>query len=158
MKIFSKWGKRVTLKSPVKGEVHPISVTSDESFANKSKGDGVVILPSDGHFYAPISGEVTRVSEMKNIVCIESKGIEIMVHVGIDTEPLNGDGYKVYVEVGQKVKQGDLLIKADLEYIKAMGYSSATPVVVTNKKGGQTIEISGYRHVTINDDLFDVVK
>ncbi len=136
--------------------MHPISVTPDEAFASKMYGDGVVVLPSDGHFYAPVSGTITYFAPSHHSLILEAKGTEILIHFGIDTSHLNGDGFKAFVLEGQTVKQGDLLVQVDLEYIKAMGYSSATPVVI--KKGFSHIEVGSYRNVTINDDLFDVVK
>ncbi len=122
-----------TLSSPLKGSVVPLSDVKDEVFSTGVLGKGVAVLPSVGELYSPVDGVVIMLPETKHAVAVkDSSGAEILMHIGMDTVELNGKGYSPQVKEGDKVKKGQLLIKFDIDSIKAAGYDITTPIVITN--------------------------
>nr|WP_300142109.1 glucose PTS transporter subunit IIA [Propionicimonas sp.] len=119
--------------APVAGTVVPITEVADKVFASKALGEGVGIVPSDGHVVAPVAGVLVTVPASGHAFGIRTDdGVEVLVHVGIDTVRLEGEGFDVDVAAGQRVEAGDLLAKVDLDAVKAAGYDTTTVVVVTN--------------------------
>ena len=127
--------KKIKLTSPMTGEVVDISQTSDPVFSGKMVGDGVTIIPTDGDVLAPIDGKIVQMFDTGHALAIESNGIQILIHIGLDTVELNGQGFTKIAQEGQEVKQGDLLIKVDLEKIKALGKSTESPMVIVEAAG-----------------------
>lgn len=128
-----KAGKNETIYAPITGEMKDMSETPDATFAQKMMGDGVVIFPSEGSVFAPFDGEVTFVFGTKHAIGLNSAlGTEMLIHVGIDTVQLDGKGFEVFVNDGDRIKKGDLLIKFDIDYLTANAPSLATPIVFTN--------------------------
>lgn len=126
-------GTTLTVAAPVSGKVVALGKIEDKVFASAAMGNGLGIVPSDGSIYAPISGTLVATMATGHAFGIKSdEGVEVLVHVGIDTLQLEGKGFTSHVEKGQRVKQGDLLVVVDLESIKAAGYDTTTIVVVTN--------------------------
>lgn len=126
-------GKNETIYAPIKGEVKDLAEVADEAFATGAMGQGIAIIPVEGKLYAPVDGEVTTFFPTGHAIGIVSdNGAEILIHVGMDTVKMNGDGFSPKVAQGAKVKKGDLLLEFDLEKIKAAGYSITTPVIITN--------------------------
>ena len=125
--------------APLSGTVHPITEAPDEAFANKMMGDGFFIAPKDGKVFSPCDGEVMFVFDTKHALGIRmSTGVEFLIHYGIDTVNLNGKGFEIFVEEGQQVKKGDLLMQVDLDYVKANAKSSVCLVVFTS---GQNVKL-----------------
>lgn len=121
--------------SPVKGEMINLDSVNDPTFAQKMLGDGVAVIPEDGKFYAPFDGVVETVFPTKHAIGLKSdSGIELLMHIGLDTVELKGKPYDVKVKANQRVKKGDLLVNADLDKIKKAGYETVTPLIVTNTK------------------------
>lgn len=121
------------LASPVDGEIVDISRVPDAVFAEKTLGDGFAVLPSGNKVYAPADGDITVLFPTKHAFAITAEGgLEILVHVGIDTVALNGEGFTAHVNQGDKVKKGDLILTLDTELIEKMGKSIITPVIITN--------------------------
>ncbi|MUV36394.1 Lactose permease [Lentibacillus sp. JNUCC-1] len=119
--------------TPVNGEIIPITEVPDPVFSEKMMGDGIAIIPSDGRFTAPADGEIVQIPETKHAYGIRTTdNVEILVHIGLETVGLKGQGFKTHVEVGDTVKMGDLVITCDLEYIKEHAEHIITPVVITN--------------------------
>ncbi|NLL74684.1 MAG: PTS transporter subunit EIIC [Erysipelothrix sp.] len=126
-------GKNEVIYAPITGEMKDMSETPDATFAQKMMGDGVVIFPSEGSVFAPFDGEVTFVFGTKHAIgLISDLGTEMLVHVGIDTVQLDGKGFEVFVNDGDKIKKGDILIKFDIDYLIENAPSLATPIVFTN--------------------------
>lgn len=124
---------KVELVSPVNGEVIAMEDVKDEAFAQKVLGDGVAVIPSKGELSAPADGTIAMVFDTKHAIAMTlDNGAEIIIHIGLDTVKMNGENFYPNVSVGAKVKKGDLLMKFDLEKIKAAGYDLTTPIVVTN--------------------------
>ncbi len=123
----------VNVMTPVKGEVVPLSAVEDGMFSEEILGKGFAVKPVEGTVYAPFSGTVTAVFDSKHAIGLTSEtGVELLIHIGIDTVQLNGEGYQYFVTKGQKIQKGDKLIEFDLEKIAEKGYNIITPVVVTN--------------------------
>ena len=133
--------KEIIISCPVKGKVVPLSEVPDETFSQEMLGKGVAIIPEQNQFYAPASGEVSVVFPTGHAIGLTSEdGTELLIHIGLDTVQLNGEGFHVKVQQGQKIKQGDLLVEVDLDAIKEKGYSVITPILVTNPDQYQEIE------------------
>ena len=124
---------------PVKGKIIPLNEVPDEVFSAGMMGDGFAILPEDGHFVSPVDGEVISVFPTKHAVGIKSEsGVEILIHVGIDTVNLKGEGFTTHVKEGDTIKRGDNLMTVDLSSVRRTVPSLATPVIFTNL---QTLKI-----------------
>ncbi|KAF9404377.1 hypothetical protein HW555_014365 [Spodoptera exigua] len=123
----------VDVVAPIKGDVLSLSSVEDGMFSEEILGKGFAVRPDEGIVYAPVSGTVTAVFESKHAIGLTSDdGVELLIHIGIDTVQLNGTGYEYFVDKGQKIQIGDKLIEFDLEKIVEKGYNVITPVVVTN--------------------------
>jgi PTS system sucrose-specific IIC component len=121
------------LYAPIKGNVISRENIPDETFASGVLGDGVGIEPEIGEVVAPFDGEISTVTDTKHAVGISGpKDMEVLIHVGIDTVNMNGDGFELLVKAGDKVKAGQKLLTFDISKIKAAGYSTTTAVLLTN--------------------------
>nr|WP_075573894.1 PTS glucose transporter subunit IIA [Ezakiella massiliensis] len=135
--------KKIKLTSPMTGEIVDITDTSDPVFSGKMVGDGVTIIPTDGDILAPMAGKIIQMFDTGHALAIESNGIQVLIHIGLDTVELNGQGFTKIAHEGQEVKQGDLLIKVDLEKIKALGKSIESPMVIIEAAGKSLNKILG---------------
>lgn len=132
----------VTITSPLAGEVKELSQATDPVFAQGLMGRGVVIVPSQGELVSPVNGRVTVFFPTKHAIGILSdEGVEILMHIGMDTVNLEGKGFEGYVSQGDKVKVGDKLISFDIDMIKKAGYVTETPVIITNSDRYQVEEL-----------------
>ncbi|MGN1409508.1 MAG: PTS glucose transporter subunit IIA [Eubacteriales bacterium] len=119
--------------SPVSGECVPLEDVKDEAFASKLCGDGIAVIPSENVFRSPVDGVLTGIAESKHAYTITSDdGLEVLVHIGIDTVELRGEGFTPKVSVGEKLKAGDVLCEADISFIKSKGYDTTSPAVISN--------------------------
>lgn len=150
----------IVIGAPVSGNVIPLSQVPDPVFSTGVMGSGVGINPADGRIVAPIGGEVVVATDTGHAFGIRSDdGAEILVHVGIDTVNMKGDGFDVAVEKGQHVSAGDLLVTADLGRIAAAGYSPVTALIVTNTAGYEAVTpTSEGSDVTAGDSALIVSK
>jgi len=134
---------------PVKGKIIPLNEVPDEVFSAGMMGDGFAILPEDGHFVSPVDGEVISVFPTKHAVGIKSEsGVEILIHVGIDTVNLKGEGFTTHVKEGDTIKRGDNLMTVDLSSVRRTVPSLATPVIFTNL---QTLKIKKTGNISQGD-------
>lgn len=151
-------GEKKIVASPLKGEVKDLSTVEDEAFATGVLGQGVAIMPSEGKLYAPFDGEITAFFPTGHAVGMLSEdGIEILMHVGMDTVKLDGEGFTAKVAQGDKVKKGDLLLEFDMSKIKVAGYSVITPVIVTNSDQFADVVPSAFGEVRAGDDLITIL-
>lgn len=147
----------IVLDSPVTGEVKSITETPDDAFAGKMMGDGVVIIPSNGEVIAPMDAEVCFVFPSKHAVGLKTnKGIELLIHIGIDTVKLEGKGFETFVNSGDKVKKGDKLISFDIDFIKENAPSIATPYVCTALSDNQKLRILKTGNVKAGDSVIAI--
>lgn len=124
--------------APLSGQVVPLDQVPDDVFAQKVLGDGLAILPNSGRILSPVDGEVTTVAETLHAYGFATAdGLEILVHVGLDSVSLKGEGYKAHVKPGDKVKAGDLVAEVDLNLLAAKGISTITPVVICDGAEGK---------------------
>ena len=129
--LFKK--NEVEITSPAAGRCVSIKSVPDPTFSEEILGKGVAIKPADGKFYAPVDGNISTLFPTLHAVGITTaQGVELLIHVGLDTVKLNGEHFKAHVEEGMTVKKGDLLVEADLEAIEAAGYNTITPVLICN--------------------------
>ncbi len=121
------------IKSPLSGKVIALSEIDDPVFAGGAMGNGIAIEPTDNKVYAPFDGEIEFIAESKHAIGLKSEdGVELLIHVGMDTVQMDGKGFDVKVKANEKVKAGELLLEFDKEAIQKAGYSLITPVVITN--------------------------
>ena len=132
--------KDAVLVSPMNGVVVPMNEVKDEAFAACVLGDGVAVEPEEGKLFAPADGVIDNVFDSKHAIGMTTtEGVELLLHVGIDTVKLAGQHFTVGVSAGQKVKQGDLLLTFEMDAIKAAGYLCTTPMIVCNTDDYQSI-------------------
>ncbi|WP_371256804.1 glucose-specific PTS transporter subunit IIBC [Staphylococcus aureus] len=143
--------------APLTGEVTPLSEVPDQVFSEKMMGDGIAIKPSQGEVRAPFNGKVQMIFPTKHAIgLVSDSGLELLIHIGLDTVKLNGEGFTLHVEEGQEVKQGDLLINFDLDYIRNHAKSDITPIIVT--QGNITnldFKQGEHGNISFGDQLFE---
>ena len=121
----------VTIVSPVNGKAVSITEVPDPVFADKILGEGIAVIPEDGIFLCPVDGEVASVAESLHAIGFSTEeGLEVLMHIGLDTVKLNGEGFTLHVKVGDKVKKGDLIAEVNLDFIKEQGLNTITPVII----------------------------
>ena len=124
------------LYAPMKGEVLDVAKSADPAFASKAMGEGVAINPSEGIVYAPADGTISLIFPTKHAMGITlNSGVELLIHAGIDTVKMNGEGFETFVETGAKVKKGDKLLSFDMDLVKEKGYKTQTMFLVADAKG-----------------------
>ena len=128
--IFKK--KAMNIVAPLNGTIIPIEEVPDPVFSQKMIGDGIAIEPKGGHLYAPFSGEIIMVSPTKHAIALRSDcGVEVLIHIGLETVALNGEGFHPVVKAGEQVKMGQLLIEVDWVLLNERVESVITPIIVT---------------------------
>ena len=149
--------KTVVISSPVTGVAADLGTAPDEAFAGRMMGDGAVVTPENPVVRAPEDGEVCFVFETKHAIgFLTDTGISLLIHMGIDTVQLNGKGFKVFVENGQKVKKGDPLLELDLAYLKQNAPSLVSPVLCTELEDNQKIRLLKEGNIQAGEPLFAV--
>lgn len=135
------------ISSIVDGTVIDIKEVADPVFASESMGQGVAIIASKNTLVSPVDGEVVMTFPTQHALGIKtSNGIEILLHIGIDTVELNGMGFKMFVKVGDKIKRGDKLVKVDFKYIEEQGYDGTIMFVLTNTNNKEiTKQLGNYK-------------
>ncbi len=148
-----------TVYAPMTGKTLDLSDVSDPAFSGGALGKGLAIQPEDGRVYAPIDGEVSALFESHHAVGLTSTdGLELLIHVGMDTVQLDGQHFLAHIEKGDKISKGDLLLSCDLEAIKAAGYDIVTPVVVTNASDYTEVIAAVNQEVTHGDVVMKIAK
>ena len=130
----------VTILAPMTGTAVAITDVPDPIFEEKILGDGIAIVPTEGQIVSPVDGIVSKVAETGHIYGFTTdEGVELLVHVGLETVALNGKCFQIHAKVGDKVKAGDLIAEADLEFIKETGRNSITPIVIGSSLEGKEL-------------------
>jgi len=152
-------GTQIAINSPLEGELIPLSEVDDEVFSSGAMGEGRAVIPTEDQLKAPFDGKITLLFPTKHAIGLtDENGVELLIHLGMDTVQLDGKHFTSHVEDGQEVKQGDLLITFDIEAIKGEGYSVVTPLVVTNSNNFKQVVGEKSRHVEPGDQVVTVVK
>ena len=147
----------IIISSPITGIAADLSTAPDEAFAQKMMGDGAVVTPEDPYVRAPEDGEVAFVFDTKHAIgFITDSGISLLIHVGIDTVKLNGEGFEALVESGQTVKKGEPMLKLDLDYLKEHAPSVTSPVLCTELEDNQRIHLLKDGPVKAGEPLFEI--
>ncbi|OOM06456.1 PTS transporter subunit IIABC [Clostridium saccharobutylicum] len=147
----------IVLSSPLTGDAKDLSEAPDEAFASKMMGDGAVVIPSNGDVVAPADGEVSFVFPSKHAVGLTTTdGLELLIHIGIDTVKLDGKGFETFVKEGEKVKKGDKLLSFDLEFIKENAPSIASPCICTALSSKQKVRLLKTGDIKAGEDLIAI--
>lgn len=145
--------------SPLQGQVIPMEEVPDDTFAAKVLGDGMAVIPSEGVVYAPFDGWVEKVYDTKHAISISSMdGIELLIHVGIGTEELAGKFFDTFVSTGDQIQRGERLLEFDIAGMKEAGYSTVTPVIVTNSDDYDAIYLEGSGMIDDQDILIKIAS
>lgn len=153
-----KVDKAETLTAPLKGDAVTLSEVKDEAFSTGALGQGLAIVPSEGKLYAPCDGEITTFFPTGHAVGITTdKGAEILMHVGMDTVKLDGDGFSPKKQQGDKVKKGELLLEFDIEKIKAAGLETTTPIIITNSDDYSDVAVIEPKTVNPGDEIINLL-
>ncbi|KHE72535.1 PTS glucose transporter subunit IIA [Halobacillus sp. BBL2006] len=132
-KLFGNKGKSVILTAPVSGELVALEEVPDPVFSQKMMGEGIAIDPAKGEVVSPVDGEIVQLFPTKHAVGIKTKsGAEILIHIGLETVAMEGEGFEAFVSQGDKVKAGDKLITFDIDLVKEKAKSTVTPIIITN--------------------------
>lgn len=149
----------VSFTAPLEGEILPLTAVPDHVFSGKMMGDGFAIEPTDGVITSPVSGTVMNVFPTKHAIGLLSEnGKEILIHVGLDTVNLKGEGFETLIKQGDTVKQGQALLRFDLDYIKEHATSTITPIIFSNLAEGEFIQLHKKGHVKMGEANIISVK
>lgn len=152
-------GDKIVLSSPLTGAIVPLEKVEDQVFSSGALGKGIAVEPTVGELYAPADGEITTLFPTGHAVGITTTdGAEVLMHIGMDTVEMDGDGFEILAKQGDKVKQGDLLIKFDIDKIKEAGHPVVTPIVVTNSADFLDVLDMNQTEVLHGEDFLAVVR
>lgn len=155
---LSDKNRKIIISSPVNGNKVNLSKVNDETFAKEILGKGMAVVPIDGKIKAPFDGEVVTVFRTKHVIGLKSeKGVELLIHIGIDTVELEGKYFTAHVNAGDQVKTGDLLMEFDKSAIEKAGYETIVPVIVTNTGNYLDVVASEEGTVRTGEVLFTVL-
>ena len=151
--------KQLEIASPIKGKVLALSSIHDDAFASGVLGKGTAILPEEGSVYAPADGTVSTLFPTLHALGMETdQGAEILIHIGLDTVQLEGEGFKAHVTQGDHVKKGQLLITFDKEFIESKGYCMETPIIVTNSDNFLDVATLAKEQVNPGETLLKILS
>ena len=147
----------IIISSPITGNADDLSAVPDEAFAGRMMGDGAAVTPTDAIITAPEDGEVAFVFDTKHAIGFETEsGVELLIHVGVDTVSLNGEGFEVFVENGQKVKKGEPMMKINIPYLTEHAPSLCSPVLCTDLDDNQKIRLLAKGEIKAGEPLFAI--
>ncbi|MGP4042428.1 PTS sugar transporter subunit IIA [Gracilibacillus sp. D59] len=158
--LFKKKAANTDLIAPLTGKVIPLDQVPDQVFSQKMMGDGIAIEPTDKQVVSPVDGEVVDVFKTKHAISLKTEGgAEILVHMGLETVELDGKGFDIQVENGQKVKKGDPLAIFDIDTIIAEGFKTVTPIILLNGEEFAMSNVAGEQTVAAGENvLFHIEK
>lgn len=134
--------KTIQMVAPLSGRAVSLNTVPDPVFSEKMMGDGIAIEPSEGVVVAPVDGEIIQVFPTKHAIGIRAKnGAEVLIHIGLETVSLQGEGFETHVKQGESVKTGDKLVSFDLETIREKAKSTVTPIIITNTEQAESLEL-----------------
>ncbi|AIQ52597.1 PTS sugar transporter subunit IIA [Paenibacillus sp. FSL R7-0331] len=161
--MFSRWKSKkeeqrtvqiIEIKSPLSGQAIALSKVPDDTFAGGHMGSGIAIEPVEGRLYAPFDGKIAHIVKTGHALIIEhASGLQLLLHIGIDTVSLKGSGFQSHAAAGDIVKAGQLLIEFDLEAIRTAGLAAISPMIVTSMEETQPAVECMYGQVTAGKDL-----
>ena len=153
--MFKK--KTVDLMMPITGQLIKLEDVPDPAFSEKMLGEGFAIQPYDGKVYSPVDGKILQRFPTNHAIGIESKeGLELLIHFGINTVELKGEGFKNFVDIGDLVKAGDLILEVDIDYVKIQDKPLITPIIFTKSNQLKTQSIE-YKEFKVNEKCGQVI-
>lgn len=148
-----------TVVAPMTGQIIALEEVEDPTFAQAILGQGIAIKPTDGLVKSPIKGEIVTIFETKHAIGLKTdSGLELLIHIGIDTVQLKGEHFTQLANNGQRVEIGTPLVQVDLAAIEAAGYDTITPIVVTNTMDYAGVLPTGEGLVNTGDEVIKVIK
>lgn len=157
--VKEKMIKQLEIASPIKGKVLKLESVKDAAFASAVLGKGAAVLPEEGKVYAPASGIVSALFPTLHALGIETDdGVQILIHIGLDTVQLNGEGFEAMIKQGDRIEKGQLLITFDKEFIESKGYCIETPVLVSNSDDFLDVVETSEEYADAGDLLLNVLK
>jgi len=159
-KLFKKKvNNEVELFAPVDGEIVPLEEVPDPVFSEKMMGDGIAMKPSNGKVVSPVDGDIVQVFPTKHAVGVKAgNGAEILIHIGLETVALDGEGFTLHVKEGDKVKKGDTLVEVDLAVVSEKASSTITPMLITNMSDIETLDKQDVKQVRASEDVVIAIK
>lgn len=152
-------GEKIIICSPMEGEVVACSEIRDLTFREEMLGKAVAIIPNVGKVYAPADGKIEMLMDTLHAFSMTTtSGVEVMVHVGIDTVALKGKNFKAYIKEGDAVKRGDLVLEFDVETVTAAGYGVISPVIIYNSENYKEIERVIGKQIKVGETLMKLTK
>lgn len=144
--------KSLQLLSPITGKTIPLTEVPDPVFSTKMMGDGIAIIPSEGKIYSPVDGEITMIAATKHAYGIKAdNGLELLIHFGLETVALNGEGFTVHVQAGDKIKAGTLIAEVDFSFMQQKNINLITPFIICGGMENMTLNYN-YNEVTHGED------
>ena len=160
--MFSFLKKKDTgliIGSPIKGEAVSLTKVPDPTFSEGMLGKGAAIIPSEGKVYAPADGEISLLFDTLHAVSmVTTEGVELLIHIGLETVGLGGNGFEAHIKSGDTVKKGDLLITADLDKIKEAGCEIITPIIICNTDDYEDVIQTAEGMVNPQDAIITIKK
>lgn len=157
--LKKKGNDQIVIAAPMEGKAVSLKEVNDPTFSEGLLGKGIAIIPSSGKVVAPVDGTVELVFDTKHAISMTSaEGVEVLIHVGLDTVNLKGDGYEAHVAAGDAVKKGDLLLTVDLDKIKAAGYDTITPIIICNTDDYEDVKEATAGDIKAGEDAIYIVK
>ncbi|GGA47847.1 PTS glucose transporter subunit IIA [Kroppenstedtia guangzhouensis] len=154
---FGKKQKSLVLSAPLKGKLVPLDQVPDPVFSEKMMGDGAAMEPAEGVLRAPVDGEVIQLFHTKHAVGIRSvEGLEVLLHIGLETVAMEGEGFSAEVKEGDQVKTGQPLIQFSLETVREQAKSIVTPIVITNMDRVDRLELKSMKEADPGDPILAV--
>ena len=151
--------RKIEIASPIKGKILKLETIHDDAFASGALGMGAAVLPEKGEVYAPADGVITTLFPTLHAIGMETdEGAELLIHIGLDTVQLEGKGFEAVIHQGDRVKKGQLMVKFDMNFIKAQGYCLETPVIVVNTDDYLEVAGSMEQNVAVGGKLITIVK
>ncbi len=152
-----KKGGKIVIASPLSGKTVPLSEIKDEAFSSGALGEGIAVMPEEGAVYAPVDGTISAFFQTGHAIGMTTEnGVQLLIHVGMDTVQLEGKGFKPLAAAGDIVKKGQKLLEFDMDFIKKQGYSLVTPVLVANSSEFDQIICEEKNHVQQGETLLTV--
>lgn len=157
--LFKKKETKYSVHAVANGTTVALKDVPDPTFAEEMIGKGVAIIPTDGKVVAPVSGTVSMVFPTNHAVgLVDENGVEVLVHIGIDTVSMKGEGFTGHVKQGDTVKAGDLMIEVDLDKVKEAGFNTIIPVIITNTPSFTAVEGFAGKDVKVGDEVISITK
>ncbi|WP_195938020.1 PTS sugar transporter subunit IIA [Romboutsia sp. 1001713B170131_170501_G6] len=157
--IFKKKNKSNIILAPTNGEILELSCVPDEVFSNKIMGDGFAIKSNDGVIVSPVDATVEMIFDTKHAMGLKTDdGLELLIHLGIDTVNLKGKGFEIFTNVGDRVKAGDKIMKMDVDFIKNNATSDISPIIFTSLEDGQSVKVVTGAVEAKEENRIEIVK